>query len=234
MSNSMVTAGRNARQSGNHPITIRKCRSLPRPLNLSGRDRRSIGYTQRFNRTTARSTGEMRSHEIMRLRPTPHKTAVTFVAFLAVAGWLASAGIARTGIQSKAAPARADERSEAPRFSNAGKAALSRQLSNAVSRGDTPGVVALIVGRDGVLYEGAAGKLDVAHDIAMPCKCHFRNRVDDQANHIGSDHDPVRRGQAQARRSRLEISPRLRQPARSSRTSTKRTQPTKRARRSAR
>ena len=40
------------------------------------------------------------------------------------------------------------------------KAALSRQLSDAVARGDTPGVVALVVGRDGVLYEGAAGTLD--------------------------------------------------------------------------
>jgi methyl acetate hydrolase len=36
-----------------------------------------------------------------------------------------------------------------------------------------PGVVALIVGREGVLYEGAAGKLDVAHDIAMPVTAIF-------------------------------------------------------------
>src|SRR5579875_1687665 len=42
-------------------------------------------------------------------------------------------------------------------ISDSGKAALSRQLSNAVSHGDTPGVAALVVGRDGVLYEGAAG-----------------------------------------------------------------------------
>src|SRR4029077_109186 len=82
-------------------------------------------------------------------------------------------GIARPSIQSKAAPARAAERSEAPRFSDAGKAALSRKLSHAVRRGDTPGVVALIVGRDGVLYEGAAGKLDVAHDTAMPANAIF-------------------------------------------------------------
>ena len=82
-------------------------------------------------------------------------------------------GDRQTIIQTKAAPARAAERSDAPRFSDAGKAALSRQLSNAVSRGDTPGVVALVVGRDGVLYEGAAGKLDVAHDIAMPANAIF-------------------------------------------------------------
>src|SRR5262249_14930665 len=36
-------------------------------------------------------------------------------------------------------------------------ATLSRQLTDAVGRGDTPGVVALVVNRDGVLYEGAAG-----------------------------------------------------------------------------
>jgi methyl acetate hydrolase len=101
-----------------------------------------------------------------------HK-AVSFASCLAISGWFASAGIARPSIQAKAAPARATERSGAARFSDACKAALSRQLSEAVSRGDTPGVVALIVGRDGVLYEGAAGKLDVAHDTAMPVNAIF-------------------------------------------------------------
>ena len=46
--------------------------------------------------------------------------------------------------------------------------ALSKQLSAAVAKGDTPGVVALVVDRDRVLYEGAAGKLDVGHNVAMP------------------------------------------------------------------
>jgi len=58
-------------------------------------------------------------------------------------------------------------------FSAAGEAALSRQLSDAVARGDTPGVVALVVGREGVLYEGAAGKLDIAHDVKMPANAIF-------------------------------------------------------------
>ena len=106
------------------------------------------------------------------MRSTLHK-AVSFAACLAISGWFASAGIARTSIQTKAAPARATERSGAPRFSDAGKAALSRQLSEAVSRDDTPGVVALVVGRDGVLYESAAGKLGVAHDTAMPVNAIF-------------------------------------------------------------
>jgi methyl acetate hydrolase len=53
------------------------------------------------------------------------------------------------------------------------KAELSRQLSEAVGRGDTPGVVALVVGREGVLYEGAAGKLDVARNVAMPVNAIF-------------------------------------------------------------
>jgi CubicO group peptidase (beta-lactamase class C family) len=86
----------------------------------------------------------------MRLR----KTAVTFAAFVVLTVWAAA-------------------RLQAQGFSDAGKAALSRQLSNAVSRGDTPGVVALVVGRDGVLYEGAAGKLDVAHSVAMPVNAIF-------------------------------------------------------------
>jgi methyl acetate hydrolase len=47
------------------------------------------------------------------------------------------------------------------------QASISRQLSAAVERGDTPGVVALVVNRDGVMYEGAAGKRDVAHNVPM-------------------------------------------------------------------
>jgi methyl acetate hydrolase len=52
-------------------------------------------------------------------------------------------------------------------------AALSKQLASSVERGDTPGVVALVVDRTGVLYEGAAGKLDVGHNIPMPVDAIF-------------------------------------------------------------
>ncbi len=52
-------------------------------------------------------------------------------------------------------------------------AAISRQLTAAVERGDTPGVTALVVDRDGVLYEGAAGKLDVARNVPMPVNAIF-------------------------------------------------------------
>jgi methyl acetate hydrolase len=90
-----------------------------------------------------------------------HITAVTFAAFTAFAGGPA------------AGHARAAEQKQAPGFSDAGKAAISQQLGSAVSRGDTPGVVALVVGRDGVLYEGAAGKLDVGHNTAMPVNAIF-------------------------------------------------------------
>jgi methyl acetate hydrolase len=45
---------------------------------------------------------------------------------------------------------------------------LSQQLAAAVARGDTPGVVGLVVDRDRVLFEGAAGKLDVGHGVPMP------------------------------------------------------------------
>jgi methyl acetate hydrolase len=50
---------------------------------------------------------------------------------------------------------------------------LSRQLAAAVERGDTPGVVALVVDRDAVRYEGAAGKLDVGRSIPMPVDAIF-------------------------------------------------------------
>ena len=97
------------------------------------------------------------------------KTAVTFVAFVALAGSLVSSGLAQTNTQRTRPP----KRTETKGFSDSGKAALSRQISSAVSRGDAPGVVALIVGRDAVLYEGAAGKLDVTHDLSMPVNAIF-------------------------------------------------------------
>ena len=49
-----------------------------------------------------------------------------------------------------------------PALSDVSATYLSRVLALAVARNDTPGVVALVVGRNGVLYEGAAGKLDPA------------------------------------------------------------------------
>ena len=131
--------------------------------------------------------------EIMRRRTALVRLVACLAAFVAFGGWLVCAGLAQTVAPSVApttAPAvapnvapsvapsavrgaRAAEHVAAPGFSDAGKAALSRELSGAVSRGDTPGVVALVVGRDGVLYEGAAGKLDVAHNIAMPVNAIF-------------------------------------------------------------
>ena len=54
------------------------------------------------------------------------------------------------------------------RMTEAEKGAITQELREAVSRGDTPGVVALVVGTGGVLYEGAAGKLGSGHDTPMP------------------------------------------------------------------
>jgi CubicO group peptidase (beta-lactamase class C family) len=102
-----------------------------------------------------------------------HKRAVTFAAFLALTASLFSERIAKSIAQTNAHPTRAAERTEAPGFSDASKTALSDQLRYAVIRGDTPGVVALVVGPDSLLYEGAAGKLDVARDVAMPVNAIF-------------------------------------------------------------
>jgi CubicO group peptidase (beta-lactamase class C family) len=99
---------------------------------------------------------------------TPHQIAA-FAAFVALTGCPVFLGLAQTSAQ----PSRPPRQARTKRFSDTGIAALSRQLSSAISRGDTPGVVALVVGRDGVLYQGAAGKLDVAHDIAMPVNAIF-------------------------------------------------------------
>ena len=99
----------------------------------------------------------------------PHKIAIVLAAFVALIGTLDSSGLAQTNTQRSRPP----ERTETKGFSIADKAALSEQLSNAVSRGDTPGVVALVVGRNDVLYEAAVGKLSIAHDIAMPVNAIF-------------------------------------------------------------
>jgi CubicO group peptidase (beta-lactamase class C family) len=56
-------------------------------------------------------------------------------------------------------------RADAP--PKAASAALSQLLVDAVRRGDAPGVVGLVVDRNGVLFEGAAGELDVAQQTPM-------------------------------------------------------------------
>jgi len=96
-------------------------------------------------------------------------TALGITLFVTSAGWPICVVSAQTNKQLT----RRGDLAESRGLSDAGKAALSRQLSDAVNRGDTPGVVALIIDRDSVLYEGAAGKLDVAHNIAMPVDAIF-------------------------------------------------------------
>ena len=55
-----------------------------------------------------------------------------------------------------------------------GQTALSAFLRDAVARGEVPGVVAMVVGRDRVLYHEAFGKQDVARDLAMQKDSIFR------------------------------------------------------------
>ena len=53
-------------------------------------------------------------------------------------------------------------------------AALSGFLERAVARGDVPGVVALVVGPDGILYHEGVGKLNVARSVDMRPDAIFR------------------------------------------------------------
>ena len=62
----------------------------------------------------------------------------------------------------------------APALTDAGKAELSKYTAGAVSRGMVPGVVTLVLNRDGVLYENAAGKQDVARNVDMSIDTLFR------------------------------------------------------------
>jgi CubicO group peptidase (beta-lactamase class C family) len=87
--------------------------------------------------------------------------AVTFVALVAV-------GAVALGARSQS------ERTKVLGFSDAGKAALTQQMNDAVSRGDTPGVVELVVSRDTVLFLGAAGRFDMAKNTPMPTNAIFQ------------------------------------------------------------
>ena len=52
-------------------------------------------------------------------------------------------------------------------------AALDQALDAAVERGDTAGIVGLVVDRNGVLFEGASGQLSVASGTVMPSDAIF-------------------------------------------------------------
>jgi methyl acetate hydrolase len=55
------------------------------------------------------------------------------------------------------APTSGQVPSRSPRLTDAGKAALTAQMNEAVKRGDAPAIVEIVVNREGVLYQGAAG-----------------------------------------------------------------------------
>jgi CubicO group peptidase (beta-lactamase class C family) len=61
-----------------------------------------------------------------------------------------------------------------PAVSESGRQSLSAVLREAVARGEVPGVVAMVVGRDRILYEGAFGKRDVARNTDMTADTLFR------------------------------------------------------------
>ena len=56
----------------------------------------------------------------------------------------------------------------------AGEAAVSAFLKDAVDQGQVPGLVALVVGRDGVIYHEAFGKQDVGRNVPMAKDSIFR------------------------------------------------------------
>lgn len=62
----------------------------------------------------------------------------------------------------------------APLLTESGKAELARYSSDAVRRGLASGVVTLVLNRDGILYENATGKRDVAHNAGLNMDAIFR------------------------------------------------------------
>lgn len=61
-----------------------------------------------------------------------------------------------------------------PAISKEGAAELSRYLREIIDGGRVPGVVALVVSPERVLYQEAVGKMDVARNIPMPQDAIFR------------------------------------------------------------
>jgi|SoiMetStandDraft_2_1073263.scaffolds.fasta_scaffold01170_2 methyl acetate hydrolase len=61
-----------------------------------------------------------------------------------------------------------------PSFASTGASAISRFLSDVVARGDVPGIVAMVVGPDKVLYHEAFGKMNVAQGKPMAKDTIFR------------------------------------------------------------
>jgi CubicO group peptidase (beta-lactamase class C family) len=54
-----------------------------------------------------------------------------------------------------------------PSLASEGTTALSTFFTDAVARGDAPGIVAIVVDRDTVLYHEAFGKMNVAKNVPM-------------------------------------------------------------------
>ena len=81
------------------------------------------------------------------MRPIKTVAVVTFVIFVTTAAVWSAAPAAQGQ----------SERTKVLGFSDAGKAALTQQMTAAVARGDAPGIAEIVVNRDGVLFEGAAG-----------------------------------------------------------------------------
>ena len=79
----------------------------------------------------------------------------------AIWGFVLCIGLA---LVSLTVPSRADVQGIA---SPGDPAPIAAALARAVDRGDTPGVVGLVVDRDGVLFEGASGKFDLGRDVPL-------------------------------------------------------------------
>jgi CubicO group peptidase (beta-lactamase class C family) len=67
----------------------------------------------------------------------------------------------------------AQGRSDAQPLSATAKSAITAQLHAAVASGDAPGMVALIVDRNGEVYSATVGKLDPASEVPMPADAIF-------------------------------------------------------------
>jgi len=82
-------------------------------------------------------------------------------------------GCGGSNTHSTSVPSQSESPLSPAALSPAASANLSAALGASVEKGDAPGVVALVVGRDGVLFEGSSGSQSTATGTAMPADAIF-------------------------------------------------------------
>ena len=89
-------------------------------------------------------------------------------------------------------------------------AEIDTYLTSVIRDTRIPGIVALVVDADRVVYTGAFGRQDVAGGVPMAERLDFPHRIDDQTRDVGCGHDARAGRRHRPRRSRVGLLARVR------------------------